>query len=166
MRTHYCGTLRASDIDKTVTLFGWVDRRRDHGGVIFVDLRDRTGIVQIVSDPERTPESYPVADQLRNEYVVKVTGRVSKRPPESLNPKLPTGEVEIYADSIELLNAVRKQLPFQVSTADSEPVREDLRLRYRYLDLRRERMAQNLEIRHGVVKAIRRFLEDQEGLWR
>jgi len=163
MRTHYCGTLRASDIDKTVTLFGWVDRRRDHGGVIFVDLRDRTGIVQIVSDPERTPESYPVADQLRNEYVVKVTGRVSKRPPESLNPKLPTGEVEIYADSIELLNAVRKQLPFQVSTADSEPVREDLRLRYRYLDLRRERMAQNLQIRHGVVKAIRRFLEDQEG---
>jgi len=163
MRTHYCGTLRASDIDKTVTLFGWVDRRRDHGGVIFVDLRDRTGIVQIVSDPERTPESYPVADQLRNEYVVKVTGRVSQRPPESLNPKLPTGEVEIYADAIELLNAVRKQLPFQVSTADSEPVREDLRLRYRYLDLRRERMAQNLQIRHGVVKAIRRFLEDQEG---
>lgn len=163
MRTHYCGTLRASDIDKTVTLFGWVDRRRDHGGVIFVDLRDRTGIVQIVSDPERTPESYPVADQLRNEYVVKVTGRVSQRPPESLNPKLPTGEVEIYADAIELLNAVRKQLPFQVSTADSEPVREDLRLRYRYLDLRRERMAQNLQIRHGVVKAMRRFLEDQEG---
>ena len=163
MRTHYCGTLRARDIDKTVTLFGWVDRRRDHGGVIFVDLRDRTGIVQIVSDPERTPKSYPIADQLRNEYVVKVTGRVSQRPPESLNPKLPTGEVEIYADSIELLNAVRKPLPFQVSTADSEPVREDLRLRYRYLDLRRERMAQNLQIRHGVVKAIRRFLEDQEG---
>ena len=163
MRTHYCGTLRASDINKTVTLFGWVDRRRDHGGVIFVDLRDRTGIVQVVSDPERTPESYPVADQLRNEYVVKVIGRVSKRPPESLNSKLPTGEVEIYADSIELLNAVRKQLPFQVSTADSEPVREDLRLRYRYLDLRRERMAQNLQIRHGVVKAMRRFLEDQEG---
>jgi aspartyl-tRNA synthetase len=163
MRTHYCGTLRASDIDKTVTLFGWVDRRRDHGGVIFVDLRDRTGIVQVVSDPERTPESYPVADQLRNEYVVKVTGRVSKRPPESLNPKLPTGEVEIYADSIELLNAVRKQLPFQVSTADFEPVREDLRLRYRYLDLRRQRMAQNLQTRHAVVKAMRRFLEDQEG---
>lgn len=163
MRTHYCGTLQASDIDKTVTLFGWVDRRRDHGGVIFVDLRDRTGIVQIVSDPERTPESYPGADQLRNEYVVKVTGRVSQRPPESLNPKLPTGEVEIYADSIELLNAVRKQLPFQVSTADFEPVREDLRLRYRYLDLRRERMARNLQTRHSVVKAIRRFLEDQEG---
>jgi aspartyl-tRNA synthetase len=163
MRTHYCGTPRAGDIDKTVTVFGWVDRRRDHGGVIFVDLRDRSGIVQVVSDPERTPASYPVAEQLRNEYVVKVTGRVSQRPPESLNPKLPTGEIEIYADAIELLNPVRKQLPFQVSTADVEPVREDLRLRYRYLDLRRERMAHNLQIRHGVVKAIRRFLEDQEG---
>ncbi|MFH7244468.1 MAG: aspartate--tRNA ligase [Spirulina sp.] len=163
MRTHYCGTLRASDIGSTVTLFGWVDRRRDHGGVIFVDLRDRTGVVQIVSDPERTPESYPQADPLRNEYVVKIVGRVSQRPAESLNPKLPTGEVEIYADSIDLLNAVRKPLPFQVSTADSESVREDLRLRYRYLDLRRERMAHNLRVRHEVIKAIRRFLEDQEG---
>jgi aspartyl-tRNA synthetase len=162
MRTHYCGTLRASDIGSTVTLFGWVDRRRDHGGVIFVDLRDRTGVVQIVSDSERTPESYPQADPLRNEYVVKIVGRVSQRPAESLNPKLPTGDVEIYTDSIELLNAVRKPLPFQVSTADSEPVREDLRLRYRYLDLRRERMAHNLRVRHEVIKAIRRFLEDQE----
>jgi aspartyl-tRNA synthetase len=104
-----------------------------------------------------------VAEQLRNEYVVKVQGRVSQRPPESLNDKLPTGAVEIYADTIELLNAVRKPLPFQVSTADSESVREDLRLRYRYLDLRRERMAQNLQTRHQVVKAMRRFLEDQEG---
>ncbi len=165
MRTHYCGTLRASDIGSTVTLFGWVDRRRDHGGVIFIDLRDRTGVVQIVSDPERTPASYPQAAPLRNEYVVKIQGRVSQRPEDSLNPKLPTGEVEIYADTIDLLNAVRKPLPFQVSTADSETVREDLRLRYRYLDLRRERMAQNLRIRHEVTKAIRRFLEDQEGFF-
>ncbi|PSN18242.1 aspartate--tRNA ligase [filamentous cyanobacterium CCP5] len=163
MRTHYCGQLRANHIGETVTLFGWADRRRDHGGVVFIDLRDRTGIVQIVSDPERTPDSYKIADQLRNEYVVKVVGRASRRPPESLNPKLPTGEVEIYADSIELLNAVRGQLPFQVSTADTEPVREDLRLRYRYLDLRRERMAKNLQIRHRIIQAIRRFLEDQEG---
>lgn len=162
MRTHYCGQVRAEHIDQTVTLFGWVDRRRDHGGVIFVDLRDRTGVVQIVSDPERTALSYPAAEQLRNEYVVKITGRVSQRPPESLNPKLPTGEIEVYADAIELLNAVRKQLPFQVSTADTEPVREDLRLRYRYLDLRRERMARNLQLRHQVVKAVRRFLEDEE----
>ncbi len=165
MRTHYCGTLRASDIGSTVTLFGWVDRRRDHGGVIFIDLRDRTGVVQIVSDPERTPASYPQADPLRNEYVVKIQGRVSQRQEGSVNPKLPTGEVEIYADTIELLNAVRKPLPFQVSTADSETVREDLRLRYRYLDLRRERMAQNLRIRHEVTKAIRRFLEDQENFY-
>ncbi|MGF1512787.1 MAG: aspartate--tRNA ligase [Elainellaceae cyanobacterium] len=162
MRTHYCGHLRADQIDETVTLYGWVDRRRDHGGVIFVDLRDRTGIAQIVSDPERTPDSYPVANDLRNEYVVKVTGRASRRPAESLNPKLPTGEVEIYADSIEVLSEVRKPLPFQVSTAETESVREELRLKYRYLDLRRDRMTRNLMLRHEVLKAIRRFLEDQE----
>lgn len=162
MRTHYCGHLRASHIGEIVTLFGWVDRRRDHGGVIFVDLRDRTGVVQIVSDPERTPDSFGIANDLRNEYVIRITGKVSQRPDASLNPKLPTGEVEIYADEIALLSAVRKQLPFQVSTADSEPVKEELRLRYRYLDLRRERMAQNLQVRHNVIKAIRRFLEDEE----
>ncbi|MGD1928124.1 MAG: aspartate--tRNA ligase [Leptolyngbyaceae cyanobacterium] len=162
MRTHYCGHLRATDIGETVTLFGWVDRRRDHGGVIFVDLRDRTGVVQIVSDPERTPESFGTANDLRNEYVVRICGTVSQRPAASLNEKLPTGQVEIYADEIELLNAVRKQLPFQVSTAESESVREELRLRYRYLDLRRDRMAQNLQTRHAVIKAIRRFLEDAE----
>ncbi|MDV3353426.1 aspartate--tRNA ligase [Leptolyngbyaceae cyanobacterium CCMR0082] len=163
MRTLYCGQLRAEHIDKTVTLYGWVDRRRDHGGVIFLDLRDRDGVVQIVSDPERTPASYPAADQVRNEYVVKIEGRVSQRPPESLNPNLPTGQVEIYADSIELLSAVRKQLPFQISTAEEENVREELRLKYRYLDLRRERMSRNIRLRHEVMKAIRRFLEDQEG---
>ncbi len=163
MRTHYCGELRASHVGETVNLFGWVDRRRDHGGVIFIDLRDRSGTVQIVSDPERTPLSYPQAEALRNEYVVQITGRVSPRPPESLNPKLPTGEVEIYADHIELLNPVRRQLPFQVSASEDETVREDLRLRYRYLDLRRERMNRNLQMRHQVVKAMRRFLEDQEG---
>lgn len=163
MRTHYCGELRASDIDKTVTLYGWVDRRRDHGGVIFLDIRDRTGVVQIVSDPQRTPDSYEQANALRNEYVIKVIGKVYQRPDDSLNPRLPTGEVEIYADNIELLNAVRKQLPFQVSTADSEPVKEELRLKYRYLDLRRERMAQNLQLRHKVVKAMRRYLEDRAG---
>ena len=163
MRTLYCGQLRAEHIDKTVTLYGWVDRRRDHGGVIFLDLRDRDGVVQIVSDPERTPASYPVADQVRNEYVVKIEGQVSKRPPESLNPNLPTGEVEIYATSIELLSAVRTQLPFQIATAEEENVREELRLKYRYLDLRRERMGRNIRLRHEVMKAMRRFLEDQEG---
>ncbi len=162
MRTHYCAALRATDIEQTVTLCGWVDRRRDHGGVIFIDLRDRSGVVQIVSDPERTPASYSDAEKLRNEYVVRITGRVSGRPADSLNPKLPTGEIEIYADHIELLNAVHQQLPFQVASSDHETVREDLRLKYRYLDLRRDRMTQNLQLRHAVVKAMRRFLEDQE----
>ena len=163
MRTYYCGELRSEHIGETVTLYGWVDRRRDHGGVIFLDVRDRSGIVQIVSDPERTPDSYHGAEALRSEYVVKITGRVTSRPEESLNPKLPTGEVEIYADEIELLNAVRKQLPFQVATAETESVREDLRLKYRYLDLRRDRMSRNLQLRHQVVKAMRRHLEDVGG---
>jgi aspartyl-tRNA synthetase len=162
MRTNYCGELEKTHIGKTVTIYGWVDRRRDHGGVIFLDLRDRTGIVQIVSDPQRTPESYQLANDLRNEYVVEIIGKVTQRPEESLNTRIPTGEIEIYAEKITLLNAVRKQLPFQVSTADTENVREDLRLRYRYLDLRRERMAKNLQLRHQVVKSVRRYLEDVE----
>ncbi len=163
MRTYYCGELRKEQIGETVTLYGWVDRRRDHGGVIFIDLRDRNGIVQIVSDPQRTPDSYELANTLRNEYVVEITGRVTQRPEESLNTRIPTGEVEIYADTIKLLNSVRKQLPFQVSTADTDAVREDLRLKYRYLDLRRDRMAHNMQLRHQVVKAMRRYLEDVEG---
>jgi aspartyl-tRNA synthetase len=130
--------------------------------VIFLDIRDRSGIVQVVSDPQRTPDSYQLAETLRNEYVVKITGRVTQRPEDSLNPRLPTGEVEIYADQIELLNRLNKQLPFQVATSETEPVREELRLKYRYLDLRRDRMSQNLQLRHQVVKAIRRFLEDVE----
>ncbi|MFN6069124.1 MAG: OB-fold nucleic acid binding domain-containing protein, partial [Pseudanabaena sp.] len=107
---------------------GWIDRRRDHGGVIFLDLRDRTGILQIVSDPQRTPDSYNLAGELRNEYVVRIVGKVSKRPEESLNPKLATGEVEIYAESIELLNSVSKPLPFIISEA--ETIKEELRFKY------------------------------------
>jgi aspartyl-tRNA synthetase len=162
MRSHYCGQVRAANIGETVTLFGWVDRRRDHGFVIFLDLRDKYGTVQIVSDPDRTPKSHPIAEGIRSEYVIKVTGQVSKRPEESLNPKLPTGETEIYATEIEILSAVRKQLPFQVSSADTETVKEELRLKYRYLDLRRERMSKNLQLRHNVIKSVRRFLEDEE----
>ncbi|HEY9833985.1 MAG TPA: aspartate--tRNA ligase, partial [Stenomitos sp.] len=163
MRTYYCGEVKKEHIGETVTLCGWVDRRRDHGGVIFLDLRDRSGIVQIVSDPQRTPDSYQDAEALRNEYVVKITGRVTARPEDSLNPKLPTGEVEVYADQIELLNSLSKQLPFQVSSADTSDIREELRLKYRYLDLRRDRMSRNLQLRHQVVKAMRRFLEDEQG---
>ncbi|MBW4513585.1 MAG: aspartate--tRNA ligase [Scytonematopsis contorta HA4267-MV1] len=162
MRSYYCGELRQQHIGETVTLYGWVDRRRDHGGVIFIDLRDRAGVVQIVSDPQRTPDSYEQANALRNEYVVEIVGKVTQRPPESLNTRLPTGEVEIYATEIKQLNAVRRQLPFQISSGENENIREDVRLRYRYLDLRRERMAQNLQLRHQVIKAMRRFLEDQE----
>ena len=163
MRTYYCGQLRSEHIGETVTLCGWVDRRRDHGGVIFLDLRDRSGVVQIVSDPQRTPTSYKDAETIRGEYVLRITGRVSPRPSDSLNPNLPTGEIEVYVDRIELLNAVHKLMPFPVSSGQTETVREELRLKYRYLDLRRERMSQNLQLRHQVVKAMRRFLEDEYG---
>jgi aspartyl-tRNA synthetase len=161
MRTHYCGTLRTEQIGETLTLCGWVDRRRDLGGVIFLHLRDRSGSVQVVSDPIRTPDSYHLAETLRSEYVVKITGRVYRRPEESLNTRIPTGEIEIYAEQIEILNRVHKQLPFQVSQTENEFVREDLRLKYRYLDLRRERMSANLQLRHRVIKTIRRCLEDR-----
>jgi aspartyl-tRNA synthetase len=162
MRTHYCGTIRAEQIGETITLCGWIDRRRDLGGVIFLHLRDRSGSVQVVSDPIRTPDSYHLAETLRSEYVVKITGRVYQRPDESFNSRIPTGEIEVYAEQIEVLNRVHNQLPFQVSHTENESVREDLRLKYRYLDLRRERMSSNLQLRHRVIKTIRRFLEDRQ----
>ena len=158
MRSHYCGQLSAQHIGESVSLCGWVDRRRDHGGVIFLDLRDKTGIVQIVSDPGRTPLSYEITGEMRNEYVIQVTGKVSRRPDDSLNPKLATGEIEIYAESLQLLNPVTKQLPFLIS--ETESVKEELRLRYRYLDIRSERLANNLKLRAEVVRLLRRYLED------
>jgi aspartyl-tRNA synthetase len=161
MRTHYCGTIRTEQIGETVTLCGWVDRRRDLGGVIFLHLRDRSGSIQVVSDPVRTPDSYELAETLRSEYVVKITGKIYQRPEESFNLRIPTGTIEVYAEQIEVLNRVQKQLPFQVSQTENESVREDLRLKYRYLDLRRERMSNNLQLRHQVIKTIRRFLEDR-----
>ncbi|GAB4216850.1 MAG: aspartate--tRNA ligase [Synechococcales cyanobacterium] len=162
MRSHYCGQLRASLDGTAVTLYGWVDRRRDHGGVIFLDLRDRSGLVQLVCDPVKTPQAYAIAQELRNEYVVHIEGTVHIRPPASLNPRLATGEIEVYADQVTILSRVERQLPFSVSQHDNESVREDVRLRYRYLDLRREQMTRNLHLRHQVVKAMRRFLEDEE----
>jgi aspartyl-tRNA synthetase len=162
MRTHYCGQLSAEHVGQTVTLFGWVDRQRDQGGVVFIDLRDRSGISQVVSDLGRTPVSFPVAEKLGNEDVIKVVGRVSQRPADSYNPRIATGEIEIYADEIELLSEA-SALPFQVSAAESGPVREEMRLKHRYLDLRRERMSQNMQLRHQVVKALRRYLEDEQG---
>ncbi len=162
MRTHYCGQLSAEHVGQTVTLFGWVDRQRDQGGVVFLDLRDRTGIFQVVSDLGRTPVSFPIAEKLGNEDVIKVVGRVSQRPADSYNPRIATGEIEVYADEIELLSEA-SALPFQVSAAESGPVREEMRLKHRYLDLRRERMSQNMQLRHQVVKALRRYLEDDQG---
>ncbi len=162
-RTHYCGDLRATDINQRVILYGWIDRRRDHGGVIFLDLRDRSGVVQLVSDPQKTPASYTLAEEVRTEYVIRAEGTVHQRPEDSLNPRLATGEIEVYAETIEILNRVQGQLPFLVAGEDAEQTREEVRLRYRYLDLRRDKMRQNLQLRHQVVKAIRRFLEDEEG---
>jgi aspartyl-tRNA synthetase len=167
MRSHGCGELRREAIGQTVQLCGWVDRRRDHGGVIFIDLRDRSGTVQITVDPEAaaaaasTPSAFATASHLRSESVLQVAGRVRERPPESVNERLATGAIEVLADSITVLNAVRGTLPFPVSVHDEEPVREELRLRHRYLDLRRERMHRNLRLRHRTVQAMRAYLEGE-----
>ncbi|MEB3271113.1 MAG: aspartate--tRNA ligase [Synechococcus sp.] len=159
MRSHGCGDLRADHAGQDVQLCGWVDRRRDHGGVIFIDLRDRSGTVQITVDPDLGAAAFAVAEHLRHETVIRVQGRVRARPAESINEKLATGAIEVLAAEITVLNPLRANLPFPVSVHDEENTREELRLRYRYLDLRRERMARNLRLRHAAVRAIRGFLE-------
>ncbi|QNI60247.1 aspartyl-tRNA synthetase [Synechococcus sp. BIOS-U3-1] len=161
MRSNGCGDLRKQHIDQQVQLCGWVDRRRDHGGVIFIDLRDRTGTVQITVDPDLGAEAFAVAEHLRSETVLQVNGKVRARPDESLNDKLATGAVEVLASGIEVLNSVKGNLPFPVSVHDEENTREELRLRYRYLDLRRKRMNDNLRLRAQTIQAARRFLEEQ-----
>ena len=143
MRTHLCGELDRSSIDYDVRLCGWVQRRRDHGGVIFVDLRDRTGLVQVVLDPER-PEQFQVAESLRNEYVLSIAGRVRLRPEGTENPDMPTGEVEVLGHEIEVLNP-SDPLPFQLEEDD---ITEAGRLRYRYLDLRRASLQKKFYLRH------------------
>ncbi len=159
MRSHGCGDLRSDATGQAVSLCGWVDRRRDHGGVIFIDLRDRSGTVQITVDPDLSPAAFAVAERLRNETVLKVSGAVRDRPADSRNERLATGAVEVLASAIEVLNEVRGNLPFPVSVHDDTPVREELRLRHRYLDLRRERMNGNLRLRAQTIQAARRFLE-------
>ena len=154
MRSHYCGELTADMIGEEVALCGWVHRRRDHGGVIFIDLRDREGLAQVVYDPDRA-EPFAVAETLRNEYVMRVTGRVRRRPEGTLNPNLPTGEVEVLGYTLELLNRARTP-PFQL---DDENVQDDIRLRYRYVDLRREDMQENIKLRSRVTRAIRDYLD-------
>ncbi len=161
MRSNGCGELRTQHIDSKVQLCGWVDRCRDHGGVIFVDLRDSTGTVQITVDPDQGAELFAAAESLRNETVLQIQGRVRSRPQEAVNQKLSTGQVEVLANELIILNQVKGNLPFTVSIHDEEPVKEELRLRHRYLDLRRERMNQNLRLRHNTIKTARNFLENQ-----
>src|SRR5690349_13733152 len=153
-RTHGAGTLRAGHIGETVTLCGWVRRRRDQGGVIFIDLWDRSDVAQVVFDSSEAPEAHAVADECRGEYVLAVTGEVRKRPEGAENPELATGEIEVRARQAEILNASRTP-PFLVT---DERIAEEIRLQYRYLDLRRAKMQANLELRHRVVKACRDFL--------
>jgi aspartyl-tRNA synthetase len=158
-KTHTCGELRLEHAGRHVTLAGWVHRRRDHGGVIFIDLRDRFGLTQVVINPAnvRSPEVFAQAEALRNEYVIQVEGVVAPRPAGMANPKLATGEIEVIAHDVTVLNPA-KTPPFAIDD-DGRNVDENLRLKYRYLDLRRERMARNLIIRHTFVKFIRDYLD-------
>ncbi len=157
-RTHYCGELRKDNVGDEVILCGWVHSYRDHGGVVFIDLRDRTGIAQVVFDPQNSKESHDLADTFRCEDVIAVQGKVRPRPEGMVNPKMPTGEVEVLCDKVELLN---KSLtpPFEVE--DDVNVSEDVRLKYRYIDLRRPKMQSGLILRHKVCKVIRDYFDSQ-----
>ena len=157
LKTHNCGELTAKHIGQTITLAGWVNRQRDHGGLVFLNLRDRSGIVQVVADPD-FPEAHTVATEARQEYVLQVQGTVRARPEGLVNPDMSTGEIEVLADEISVLNPA-KTPPFYIF--DDSPVDEALRLKYRYLDLRRQRMQHNMTLRHTVVKYIRDFLSDR-----
>jgi aspartyl-tRNA synthetase len=156
MRTHYCGEVNASHVDQIVTLCGWNHRRRDHGGVIFIDLRDREGLAQIVCDPDR-PEMFRIAEDVRNEYVLKVTGKVRRRPAGTENANLASGEIEILCHELEVLNAAVTP-PFQL---DEENLSENVRLTHRVIDLRRPQMQKNLMLRYKVAMAFRRFLDEK-----
>ncbi len=155
MRSHYCGQLNLAHIDKEVEVCGWVHHQRDHGGVIFIDLRDREGLVQIVFDPS-TPASFSVAERVRSEYVLGVKGRVRPRPPGTENPSLGTGAVEILAQGIQILNSA-ESLPFPL---EEEGVQEETRLRFRYMDLRRPEMQRNIRLRAQVCRILRCFLDE------
>ena len=154
MRTHYCGDLSAANLDQIVTLAGWAHRRRDHGGVIFIDVRDREGLAQIVCDPDRA-EAFATADRVRSEFVLKVTGKVRRRPGGTVNPNLRSGEIEVLAHEVEILNPSVTP-PFQL---DDENLSEQVRLQYRVIDLRREPMQRNLRLRYKVTMAVRKALD-------
>ena len=155
MRTHYCGHVTEALDGQTVTVCGWVHRRRDHGGVIFIDLRDREGLLQVVFDPD-TPDSFAFAEQVRNEYVLRVEGRVRPRPEGTVNPDLPTGQIEVLGKTLEVLNQSDTP-PIQL---DDDNVNEEARLRFRYVDLRRPEMYARLKTRAGITHAMREFLDD------
>ena len=156
-RSIYCGLVRSSHIDQEITLCGWVDRRRDHGGVIFVDLRDREGIVQVVFDPD-AGKFFEQADHVRSEYVLKVTGKVRARSESTINPNMTTGEIEVYGTELEILNAAVTP-PFQLD--EHIHVGEDVRLKYRYMDLRRPEMQSHLQFRSKVTSSIRNYLVEK-----
>ena len=156
-RSHYCGTLRSEHIDQEVTLCGWVDGRRDHGGVIFLDLRDRDGIVQVVFDPD-VGEHFERADKVRSEYVVRVVGKVRARTPNTVNPNMATGDIEVLGKQLEILNAAATP-PFQLD--EHVAVGEDVRLRYRFLDLRRPEMQERFKLRARITSTIRGYLDEQ-----
>lgn len=160
-KTHTCGELRSSHRDAKVTLAGWVNRRRVFGGINFVDLRDRFGMVQVVSDPVKYPDAHQTLESVRPEWVIQVEGVVRLRPEGLANPSMPTGEVEVLAEKVKILNQA-KTTPIMISKEEDE--NEEIRLRYRYLDLRRERMRKNLILRHKVVKFIRDYLDSQDFL--
>lgn len=158
-RTHTCGELTAAQKGEKVTLSGWVNRRRDHGGLIFIDLRDRYGITQVVFDPSNDKDSHTIADDVRPEFVLKIEGVVRMRPKDQENPKMATGEIEILGDGIEIFSRA-KTPPFEVDS--DKPVGEDLRLKYRYLDLRRGRMKRNIVMRHKIIKRLRDLMEEED----
>ncbi len=159
MRSHYCGVVDAAFIDQEVTLCGWVHKRRDHGGVIFIDLRDREGLIQVVIDPD-TAEIFAIAEQVRNEYVLKITGRVRMRPQGTINEELHTGHIEVLAKDLVVLNAAQTP-PFQL---DDDDVQEETRMRYRYIDLRRPAMQEHMRLRSSVTQKLRNSLDDQNFL--
>jgi aspartyl-tRNA synthetase len=158
LRTHTCNELSAQDINKIVTLTGWVRTRRDHGGIIFIDLRDAYGLTQIVFDPEVSATAHEAAEHIRSEWVLQITGTVKARTEGMANAKLETGEIEVFVEKLEILNQA-KTPPFELDREDLE-VREDLRLQYRYLDLRREKMQKNIRLRHNMVKVIRDYFDE------
>ena len=158
-KTHTCGELRASHAGQAITLAGWVHRRRDHGGVAFIDLRDRFGLVQVVFNPDLPKETLDLVADVRSEWVLQITGLVQMRPEGMVNPKMPTGKIEVVAKEVKALNP-SKPLPFVLNEDDKLP-EENMRLKYRYLDLRREKMRSNLELRHKVIKFIRNHLDNK-----